>query len=88
MRSFLELSDGGVVPAVLPAARRVFGRMLEEAAQNPDPEAAGWVRRMRSSVAASHVTKPHSADGIIDGCHAPLARQELRFISTLRHDDR
>ena len=52
MRSFLELSDGGVVPAVLPAARRVFGRMLEEAAQNPDPEAAAWVRRMRSSAHA------------------------------------
>ena len=41
------------------------------------------LRRMRSSVAASHVTQPHSADGIIDGCSAPLARQELRFISTL-----
>jgi len=48
MQSFLQLSEGGVVPNVLPAARRVFGRMLDEAAQNPDPEAAAWVRRMHS----------------------------------------
>ena len=39
-------------------------------------------------VASFHVVQPHSADGIIDGCHAPLARQELQFISTLRRDDR
>ena len=38
-------------------------------------------------VASSHVVQPHSADGIIDGCHAPLARQELQFISTSRSDD-
>jgi hypothetical protein len=41
----------GIVPTVLPAARRVFGRILDEAAQNPDPEAAAWVARMRC---ASH----------------------------------
>ena len=52
MQAFLELADGGVVPTVLPAARRVFGRMLDEAAQNPDPEAAAWVRRMRSTAHA------------------------------------
>ena len=39
-------------------------------------------------VASSHAVLPHSADGIIDGCNVPLARQELPFISTLRHDDR
>ena len=39
-------------------------------------------------VASSHVVQPHSADGIIDGCHAPPARQELLFIYTLRHDHR
>ena len=38
-------------------------------------------------VASSHAVQPHSADGIIDGCHAPLARQELRFMSTLLHDE-
>ena len=39
-------------------------------------------------VASSHFVQPHSADGIIDGCHAPLARQELSHISTLICDDR
>ena len=38
-------------------------------------------------VASSHILQPRSADSIIDGCHVPLARQELRFISTLLHDD-
>ena len=38
-------------------------------------------------VASSHVMQPSSADGIVDGCHAPLARQELRFIFTLCRDD-
>ena len=37
-------------------------------------------------VASSHVLQSRSADGIIDGCHAPLARQELPLISTLRYD--
>ena len=39
-------------------------------------------------VASSHVLQPSSADGIIDSCHVPPARQELQFISTLRRDDR
>ena len=39
-------------------------------------------------VASTHVVQPHSADGIIDGCHVPLARQELSHISTLICDDR
>ena len=39
-------------------------------------------------VASSHVLQSRSADGITDGFHVPLARQELPFISTLRHDDR
>ena len=39
-------------------------------------------------VASSHAVLPHSADGIIDGCHAPLARQELSFTYTLRNDVR
>ena len=39
-------------------------------------------------VASSHVLQPSSADGMVDGCHAPPAQQELQFISTLRREDR
>ena len=46
------------------------------------------LRLVSTRVASPHVVQPHSADGIIDGCHAPPARQELPFIYTLRHDDR
>ena len=49
---------------------------------------AAILRLFSSPVASSHVVQPHSADDIIDGCHAPLARQELQFISTLRREDR
>ena len=38
--------------------------------------------------ASSHVMQTRSADGIIDGCHAPPARQELPFIYMLRQVDR
>ena len=49
---------------------------------------AATLRLVSTRVASSHVVQPSSADGIVDDCHAPLARQELSFISTLRHDDR
>ena len=49
---------------------------------------AATLSLVSTRVVSSHVVQPHSADGIIDGCHAPLARQELPLISTLRHDDR
>ena len=49
---------------------------------------AAILRLVSTRVASSHVMHPHSADGITDGFHVPLARQELPFISTLRHDDR
>jgi hypothetical protein len=48
---------------------------------------AAIMRLVSTRVASSHVVQPHFADGIIDGCHAPHARQ-LQVISTLRHDDR
>ena len=48
---------------------------------------AAILRLVITRVASSHVLQPHSADGIIDGCHAPSARQELSFIYTLRYDD-
>ena len=49
---------------------------------------AAILRLVSTRVASSHVVQPSSADGIVDDCHAPLARQELPFISTLRRDDR
>ena len=49
---------------------------------------AAALRLVSTRVASSHAVLPHSADGIIDGCHAPPARQEMRFDSTLRGDDR
>ena len=49
---------------------------------------AAILRRVSTRVASSHVLQPRSAEGIIDCCHAPLARQELPFVSTLRRDDR
>ena len=49
---------------------------------------AAILRLVSTRVASSHVLQPRSADGIIDGCHAPLARQELRFIFTLRREGR
>ena len=49
---------------------------------------AAILRLVSTRVALSHAMQPHSADGIIDGCHAPPARQEMRFDSTLRRDDR
>ena len=49
---------------------------------------AAILRLVGTCVASTHVVQPRSADGIIDDCHAPLARQELQFISTLRHEDR
>ena len=45
------------------------------------------LRLVSTRVASSHVLQSRSADGIIDSCHAPLARQELPFISTLRYDN-
>ena len=49
---------------------------------------AATLRLVSTRVASFHVVQPSSADSIIDCCHMPLARQELPFISTLRHDDR
>ena len=49
---------------------------------------AATLRLVSTRVASFHVVQPHSADGIIDGCHAPLARQELPCISTMCHDVR
>ena len=49
---------------------------------------AAILRPASMRVAWSHVVQPSSADGIIDGCHVPLARQELSHISTLICDDR
>ena len=49
---------------------------------------AATLRLVSTRVASFHAVQPRSADGIIDGCHAPPARQELPFIYTLRHDDR
>ena len=49
---------------------------------------AGSMRLVSTCVASSHVVQPSSADGIVGCCHAPPARQELLFISTLRQDDR
>ena len=49
---------------------------------------AATLRLVSTRVASFHVVQPHSADGIIDGCHVPLARQELSHISTLICDDR
>jgi hypothetical protein len=46
------------------------------------------LRLVSTRVASFHVVQPHSADGIIDCCHAPLARQELSFTYTLRNDVR
>ena len=46
------------------------------------------LRLVSTRIASSHVMQPRSVDGIIDSRHAPLARQELPFISTLRRDDR
>ena len=46
------------------------------------------LRRMRSSSPRLTCHESPLADGIIDCCHAPLARQELPFVSTLRRDDR
>ena len=76
MQSFLQLSEGGVVPNVLPAARRVFGRMLDEAAQNPDPEAAAWVRRMHSPAHAEEAEAGSLLEGwvLLDGRAHPMAQ--------------
>ena len=49
---------------------------------------AAILRLVGTPVASSHVMKPCSADGIIDCCPAPLARQELPLTSTLCRDDR
>ena len=49
---------------------------------------AATLRLVSTRVASTHVVKPRSTDGIIDGCHVPPARQELQFIYTLRRDDR
>ena len=49
---------------------------------------AATLRLVSTCVASSHVVQPSSADGIIESFHAPPARQELPFMSTLRHDDR
>jgi hypothetical protein len=49
---------------------------------------AATLRLVSTRVASFHVVQPHSADGIIDGCHALLARQELSFTYTLRNDVR
>ena len=35
------------------------------------------LRLVSTRVGSSHVMHPHSADGIIDSCHEPPARQEL-----------
>ena len=48
---------------------------------------AAALRLVSTRVASFHVVQPHSADGIIDGCSAPLARQELRITYTMSHDD-
>ena len=49
---------------------------------------AATLRLSGPRAASSHGMQTHSADGIIGGCHTPLARQELPFVSTLRREDR
>ena len=49
---------------------------------------AAILRLVSTRIASSHIVKPCSADGIVDSRHAPLARQELEFIYTLRREDR